>query len=128
MPRGVYERRGGLRAASSISATQKESGPVTQVAPTEAPAVKPVKMVLKRHYVPHKLISIVGYERPARFVKNAAGETKEVEPAKFIEGEAFPALFPGVGYDNKIWAKTVIEVPEDEARDMRQKGIAEAYI
>lgn len=95
-------------------------------APTTA--VKTVKMELKRHYVPRKLVSIVGYERPARFVKNAAGETKEVEPAKFIEGEMFPPIFAGVGYDNKIWAKTVIEVPEDEAKVMRQKGIAEAYI
>ena len=94
-------------------------------APTTA---KTVKMELKRHYVPRKLVSIVGYERPARFVKNAAGETKEAEPAAFIAGEMFPPIFPGVGYDNKIWAKTVIEVPEDEAKEMRQRGIAEAYI
>ena len=57
----------------------------------EATPTKTVKMELKRHYVPHNLISIVGYE-------------------------------------NKIWAKTVIEVPEDEAKVMRQKGIAEAYL
>lgn len=94
----------------------------------DAPTTKTVKMELKRHYVPHKLISIVGYERPARFTKNAAGEMKEVEPAAFIEGEVFPPIFAGVGYENKIWAKTVIEVPEDEAKVMRQKGIAEAYI
>ncbi|RYY67719.1 MAG: hypothetical protein EOO12_00235 [Chitinophagaceae bacterium] len=96
-------------------------------APTTAP-VKTVKMELKRNYVPHKLVSIVGYERPARFVKNAAGELKEAEPAAFIDGEMFPPLFAGVGYDGKIWAKTVIEVPEDEAKVMRQKGIAEAYL
>lgn len=127
MPKGIYERRGGLRAASPISATQKESGPVSNDAPTTAP-VKTVKMELKRNYVPHKLVSIVGYERPARFVKNAAGELKEAEPAAFIDGEMFPPLFAGVGYDGKIWAKTVIEVPEDEAKVMRQKGIAEAYL
>lgn len=91
-------------------------------------AVKTVKMELKRNYVPHKLVSIVGYERPARFTKNAAGEMKEVEPAAFIDGEMYPPIFAGVGYPNKIWAKTVIEVPEDEAKVMRQKGIAEAYI
>ena len=93
----------------------------------EAPT-KTVKMELKRHYVPHKPISIARYERPGRSVTNPAGETKEVEPAKFIEGEMFPPIFAGVGYDNKIWAKTVIEVPEDEAKVMRQRGIAEAYI
>lgn len=85
-------------------------------------------MELKRHYVPHNLVSVVGYQRPARFVKNAAGEQKEVEPAKFIEGEVYPSIFPGVGYDNKIWAGTVIEVPDAEAKDMRSKGIAEVYL
>lgn len=97
---------------------------MTEVAPT----TKTLMMELKRHYVPHKLVSVVGYQRPARFVKNAAGEMKEVEAAQFIDGEIFPPIFPGVGYDNKIWAGTVIEVPEEEGRKMRQLGIAEAYI
>lgn len=125
MPKGVYERRGGLRAASSISATQKESGPVSNDAPTPA---KMIKMELKRNYVPLKPYNIVGYERPAKVVKNAAGEMKEVEPAAFIDGEMYPPLFAGVGFDGKVWAKTVIEVPEAEAKVMRQKGIAEAVI
>lgn len=96
-------------------------------APTTAP-VKTLMMELKRHYVPHNLVAIVGYQRPARFVKNAAGDMKEIEPAAFIDGKVFPPIFEGVGYPNKIWAGTVIEVPEEEARVMRQKGIAEAYI
>ena len=96
----------------------------------EAPttATKMVKMELKRNYVPLKPYTIIGYERPARFVKNAAGEMKEAEPAAFVEGVSFPPLFPGVGYDGKIWAKTIIEVPEAEAKVMRSKGIAEAYL
>ena len=126
MPKGVYERRGGPRAASFVSPTQKASGPVSNDAPTTA--TKMVKMELKRNYVPLKPYTIIGYERPARFVKNAAGEMKEAEPAAFIEGETFPPLFPGVGYDGKIWAKTIIEVPEAEAKVMRSKGIAEAYL
>lgn len=94
----------------------------------DAPTQKTVKMELKRNYVPHNLISIVGYERPARFVKNAAGEMKEAEPAAFIDGEIYPPIFQGVGYANKIWAKTVIEVPEDEAKTMKRLGIAEGYV
>lgn len=94
----------------------------------EATPTKTVKMELKRHYVPHNLIAIIGYERPARFVKNAAGEMKEAEPAAFIDGEMYPPIFAGVGYENKIWAKTVIEVPEDEAKTMKRLGIAEGYI
>lgn len=95
---------------------------------TTAPAPKMVAMELKRHYVPHKLGRIVGYQKEARIVKNAAGEKVEVEPARFVEGEVFPPIFAGVGFDNKIWAGTVIEVPEDEAKTMRAKGIAEAYL
>lgn len=137
MPKGVYERRGGLRAASTVPATQKESGPVSNDAPTAAP--KSVKMELKRNYVPHNLISIVGYNRPAKMVKDAAGQMREVEPAAFVDGEVMPSIFPGVGFgavqengkkvrEQKVWAGTVIEVPEDEARNMRKLGIAEAYL
>ena len=89
---------------------------------------KTLKLELKRHYVPHNLVSIVGYQRPARFVKNAAGEQKEIEPAKFIDGEMYPAIFPGVGFEKKIWAGTVIELPEDEARQAKGKGIGEFYL
>jgi hypothetical protein len=85
-------------------------------------------MELKRHYVPVNLQRIVGYQRPARIVKNAAGEKVEVEAARFVDGEMFPPIFPGVGFDGKIWAGTVIEVPEAEAKTMRSKGIAEAYL
>lgn len=94
-----------------------------------APAAeKTVAMELKRHYVPHNLVSIVGYQKAARIVKNAAGEKVEVEAARFVDGEMFPPIFPGVGFDGKIWAGTVIEVPEAEAKTMRKEGIAEAYL
>ncbi len=94
----------------------------------EPAPVKTVKMELKRHYVPHKLISIVGHQRPERKVKNAAGEMVVATEAKFIDGVMYPPVFAGVGYDNKIWAGTVIEVPEDEGKTMRQKGIGEVYL
>lgn len=107
---------------------ETEIFPAATVAAIEKNKPKTVKMELKRHYVPHELISIVGHQRPERKVKNAAGEMVVATESKFIEGEKFPPVYPGVGFDNKIWAGTVIEVPEEEARMMRQKGIAEAYI
>lgn len=94
----------------------------------EAAPIKTVKMELKRHYVPHKLVSIIGYQRPEKRAKTAAGTEIITQTAAFIEGEMMPAAYPGVGFPNKIWAGTVIEVPEDEARDMRAKKIAEAYL
>ncbi len=98
-------------------------------APTNtAPAPKGVKMELLRNYVPKTLLSIVGWQKPAVLQKTVGGEMKEIEPAEWREGEAKPAKFAGTGFPNKLWAGTVIEVPEDEARDMRKLKIAEAYI
>lgn len=101
---------------------------MTEVAPNTATATKLVAMELKRHYVPQGEIKIVGHLRPAKVVKDAAGHEVEVAPETFIEGEMYPSVYGGVGFANKVWAGTVIEVPEDEAKTMRKLGIAEAYI
>lgn len=61
-------------------------------------AKKMITMTLKRHYVPK-------------------GEYEVISRAEHEQ--------PGVGYPNKLWAGSVIKVPEDEARDMRAKEIAE---
>lgn len=101
-----------------------EAAPNTPVAQAE----KSVAMELKRHYVPHKLNKIVGWNRPEKKVKDAAGNERIVQEAGFINDEMAPAPFPGVGFARKIWSGTVIEVPESEARDMRAKKIAEAWL
>lgn len=95
----------------------------------DTPAPKLVKMELKRHYVPKKQPpNIVGWNRPERRVKDAAGRETVVQEGGFVPGEMCPPPQPGVGYPNKVWAGTVIEVPEDEARTMRTHKIAEAWI
>lgn len=102
---------------------------VTEIMPPAAAieANKPamVTMKLLRHYVPRGPFEIVGYQRNAVTVKDAAGRMHELEPATFVKGEMMPPLHPGTGYPNKIWAGTVLRVPDEEARDMRAKGIAE---
>ena len=99
------------------------------VAPVvEAPTIKSVKMELLKNYVPLSLLRVVGYKKDAVMQKNAAGQMVEVSPAAFIDGEMKPSVYPGTGFPNKIWAGTVIEVPEPEAKRMRQLKIAEAYI
>ena len=92
----------------------------------EKQAEKPrlVSMKLDRHYVPKGEFEIVGYHKPEVKKKTSTGDWKVVEPAEFVEGEACPPPNPGVGYPNKIWATTVIRVPEDEARNMQRLGIA----
>lgn len=101
---------------------------MADAAPTKTEPVKGVKMELLRNYVPRNLISIVGWQKPAIMQKTAGGEMKEIEPAEWRAGEPKPPKYAGTGFINKLWAGTVIEVPEDEARDMRKAKIAEAYI
>jgi hypothetical protein len=113
----------------TFSPPQHEVGPVADATPnvTAEPTVKAVRMELNRNYVPVKLLSVIGWNKPAVLKKNAAGQMVEVEPAEFVEGPK-PAPYPGAGFDNKIWAGTIIEVPEDEAKRMRSLKIAEAVI
>lgn len=122
-------------APSFISPQQQEVGPVSVDAPNvttpaeQAPEpVKGIQMELVRNYVPVSLLRVVGWKKPALMRKNAAGQMVEVEPEEWMEGQAKPAPYPGAGFDNKLWAGTVIEVPEAEAKRMRTLRIAEAYI
>jgi len=85
---------------------------------------KLIAMKLERHYVPKGKFEIVGYTKPEVKKKTATGDWKVVEAEEFIEGEACPPPFHGVGYPNKIWASTVIRVAEAEAREMQRLGIA----
>lgn len=85
---------------------------------------KLIAMKLERHYVPRGEFEIVGYHKPEVKKKTSTGDWKIVEAEEFVEGEACPPPNPGVGYPNKIWATTVIRVPEEEARTMQRLGIA----
>lgn len=108
-----------------------EVAPNPPAAASVPPAPQPrtgVKMELNRNYVPKDLIRIVGHQKPAVLRKNAAGDMREEEPAEWRAGEMKPPVYPGTGFPNKIWAGTVIEVPEAEAQEMRAKKIASVYI
>lgn len=89
----------------------------------EAVAVKMVPMKLDRHYRPYGAFEIVGYHKPEVKKKNSAGIEFVAEPSEFISGEKAPPPFPGVGFDSKVWAGTVIRLPEDEAKVIRKAGI-----
>ncbi len=117
-------------AALDNPANQASAPTVPQHVPVApaAPAAKAVAMELLKNYVPINLLRVVGYKKDAVVHKNAAGQMIEVEPAAFIDGEMKPSVYPGTGFPGKIWAGTVIEVPEDEAKVMRQKRIGEAYL
>lgn len=95
---------------------------------TDKSATKVVAMQLKKNYAPRGPFRVVGYQRPEIRAKDAGGREQIVQTAAFIDGEMTPAKFPGVGFANKVWSGTVIEVPEDEAKAIRAGGIGEVYL
>lgn len=78
---------------------------------------------LEKNYHPCGEFEVVGWHRPKIERKDAAGNMVTVQKAEFIKGEMAPAPYPGVGFPNKIWAGTVIRVPEPEARTMQRGKI-----
>jgi hypothetical protein len=82
-------------------------------------------VTLVKNYAPIGDFNIVGWHKPERVQKGPDGKMHVMEVAEFVEGEMAPAPFPGVGFPNKIWAKTVIELPLDEAKGLVAKRIAE---
>ena len=115
MPRGIPNPKPEEVNIAVVAAVAKE---------IEQEPVKLVAMKLERHYVPKGQFEIVGYTKPEVKKKTVTGDWKVVEPEMFMEGEPCPPPFHGVGYPNKIWATTVIRVPEAEAREMMRLGIA----
>lgn len=97
---------------------------MTQVAPT--PAAEPlVAVTLLNHYVPMGSHEIVGYHQQRIVAKDAGGREIVKQEAAFIPGAMHPPPHPGVGYPNKIWARTVVKLPREEARRLLELKKAE---
>jgi len=92
-----------------------------RTAEAETPAMIPMK--LERNYQPGGTYEVVGYHKAEVKRKDAVGREIIVEPERFIEGEMAPAPYPGVGFDGKVWASTVIRLPEDEAKRVQKQKI-----
>jgi hypothetical protein len=91
--------------------------------PNKEPAkLFPVR--LAKSYRPAGEHEIVGYHQPELKQKDSAGKMVVVQEAKFIEGEMSPPPFPGVGFETKIWAETVIKLPMDEAKRLVRLNLA----
>lgn len=94
---------------------------MTEVAPNKETIV--VKLL--KHYVPMGEYEVVGHDRPEITAKDAAGRQVIKQEAAFIAGEMYPAPYPGVGFENKIWAGTHIRLPRDEAKKLYDARKAE---
>lgn len=115
MPKGVYDR------------THKERNQMvsTETAATPQPSEKMFPVKLLKNYRPAGVFEVVGYHQPEIKQKDSAGRVVIVQRAEFIEGAIAPPPFPGVGFETKIWAETVIKLPVDEAKTVVAKKIAE---
>lgn len=90
-------------------------------------AKEPAKLFpvrLLKNYRPAGEHEIVGYHRPEIKHKDSAGRMIVMQEAAFIEGEMAPAPFPGVGFETKIWADTVLKLPTDEAKRLVGNNLA----
>lgn len=113
MPRGVYERK------------PKEEAPMAdETAAPAQPSEKMFPVKLLKNYRPMGKHEVVGYQRPELTQKDNAGKMVVVQQAAFIEGEMSPPPYPGVGFDTKIWAETVVKLPIEEAKRLVNKNLA----
>ena len=112
MPKGVYERK-----------PKDEDQMATETAAPQPSKLFPVRLL--KNYRPAGEYELVGYHRPEKVQKDSAGKTVVVQEAAFMEGEMAPPPFPGVGFDTKIWADTVLKLPVDEAKRLVGKQLAE---
>jgi len=92
------------------------------------PDEKLVSIKLDRNYRPAGYYEVVGWHKEEVKRKNAAGQMVVVEPAEFIADQIKPPVVAGTGFANKVWAGTVLRVPETEARTIRKNGIGSVEI
>lgn len=113
MPKGVYDRK-----------PKDEPMSIETAAPVQ-PSEKLFPVKLLKNYRPVGLYEVVGYHRPEKVQKDTAGKVVVVQEAAFMEGEMAPAPFPGVGFDTKIWADTVLKLPMEEAKRLVGRNLAD---
>lgn len=112
MPRGVYERK------------PKEDKMSNETAAPVQPSEKMFPVRLLKNYRPAGEYEVVGYQRPEIKQKDSAGRVSVVQESAFMEGEMSPPPYPGVGFETKIWAETVIKLPMEEAKRLVSKNLA----
>lgn len=86
------------------------------------PSMFPVKLL--KNYRPAGEFEVVGYHRKEKVQKDTTGKMVVVQEAAFIEGEIAPPPYPGVGFETKVWADTVLKLPMEEAKRLVSKNLA----
>lgn len=95
-----------------------------ETAASAQPSQKMFPVRLLKNYRPAGEHEVVGYHRPEKRQKDTTGKSVVVQEAAFIEGEIAPPPYPGVGFETKIWAETVLKLPVDEAKRLVQNNLA----
>lgn len=103
---------------------------------TDAPIVEKPKLVavrLLRNYRPGGEFEIVGYQKEAVIRKRPDGKMVTVEEGGFIEevdeetGKVIsaPPAMSGTGFSDRLNAGTVVRLPRDEVKRVRDLKIGE---
>ena len=91
-------------------------------APRPSEKLFPVRLL--KNYRPAGEYEVVGYHRKEKTQKDTTGKMIVVQEAAFMEGEVAPPPYPGVGFDTKVWADTVLRLPIEEAKKLVGKNLA----
>lgn len=134
----IDNMQGGAPVVGALSSDAKFG---TFVAGAPKPTMRSMKLL--KNYQPAEIIDptdplkkrmlpptyeIVGWHRPEKKAKDSHGVETIVQTAEFINGEAAPPPYPGVGFPNKLWAGTVVKLPLEEAKRLQSLRLAERDI
>lgn len=99
-------------------------------------AARKVTIRLLRNYRPMGDFDVLGYHKDPVLRKRPDGKMVTIEPGGFVTETdpetgkimSAPSVRPGTGFADRVNAGTVIRVPSDEARRMREHKIGEVEI
>jgi hypothetical protein len=132
MPRGIPNAKQPGNDIAAMEAANLASLPPVDVydpySPRHVPEPEPegprmARVRLERNYCPINPFSIVGHTRPEIKKKNPAGREEIFQTEEWIPDQMMPPAIAGTGFKDKVWAGTVIELPESEAKTIVKQKI-----
>ena len=87
-----------------------------------------IPMKLERNYRPAGKFDVIGHTRPEVRKKDPSGKEVVIQTEEWIAGEKMPGVIPGAGFENKIWAGTVIGLPREEALNVQKARIGVPHL
>jgi len=125
MPKGYpNEKPAEIEATASLTPVDAYDPYAPRSVPLPPPLEpKLARVKLERNYVPAEGFKVIGHTKPEIKRKDSAGREVIIQEEEFFPGEPMPAKIAGTGFPGKLWAGTVIELPEAEAKNIVKQKI-----